>query len=298
MAYSRSVIVKRAQSWIGCKESDGSHKKIIDIYNSQKPLPVGYKMSYSDAWCAAFVSAVALKCGYTKIIPTECGCGRYIDLFKKMGCWVESDSYVPKAGDIIFYDWSDNGVGENIDGADHVGIVEKVSGSTITVIEGNYSNAVKRRNLSINGRYIRGYGVPKYDNDGTAVSNSSAISNKKELLEVDGLWGVATTTRAQRVFGTTVDGIVSNQDVAFAKSNPGLLATSFEWEKNPSGGSQLIKAIQKKVGMCKSQQDGIIGPLTIKAMQKFFGTVVDGFISSPSDMVKAMQKWLNKQKVV
>ena len=30
------------------------------------------------------------------------------------------------------------------------------------MIEGNYANAVKRRTLNVNGRYIRGYGVPKY----------------------------------------------------------------------------------------------------------------------------------------
>lgn len=43
-----------------------------------------------------------------------------------------------------------------------MGIVEKVSGTSITVIEGNYSDSVKRRTISVNGRYIRGYGVPKY----------------------------------------------------------------------------------------------------------------------------------------
>lgn len=52
MKYYRSNIVKQAQSWIGCKETDGTHKKIIDIYNSHKPLAVGYKVKYTDSWCA------------------------------------------------------------------------------------------------------------------------------------------------------------------------------------------------------------------------------------------------------
>ena len=34
----RQKIVSIAQSYIGCKESDGSHRKIIDLYNSHKPL--------------------------------------------------------------------------------------------------------------------------------------------------------------------------------------------------------------------------------------------------------------------
>ena len=132
----RQKIVSIAQSYIGCKESDGSHRKIIDLYNSHKPL--------------------------ADIIPTECGCGKHIELFKKLGSWQENDAYVPKPGDYIFYDWQDSGVGDCTGSADHVGIVEKVSGTSITVIEGNYSDSVKRRTISVNGRYIRGYGVPKY----------------------------------------------------------------------------------------------------------------------------------------
>lgn len=163
MAKYASKVVSQAKAWIGCKESDGTHKKIIDLYNSHKPLARGYKVTYTDAWCATFVSAVAIKLGYTDIIPTECSCNRMIELFKKLGVWVENENRTPKAGDIIFYDWEDNGSGDNKGVSDHVGIVEKVSADKITVIEGNYSNAVKRRTLAVNGKYIRGYGVPKYD---------------------------------------------------------------------------------------------------------------------------------------
>lgn len=158
----RHNLVNTAVSFIGCKESNGTHKKIIDIYNAHKPLARGYKVKYTDSWCATFVSAMAIKCGLTDIIPTECGCGPMIDLFKKLGAWQENDAYTPKPGDIIFYDWQDNGQGDNTGWSDHVGIVEKVSGKTIQVIEGNKSNAVGRRNLQVNGRYIRGYGVPKF----------------------------------------------------------------------------------------------------------------------------------------
>lgn len=165
MAYYRSTIVKQAQEWVGRKESDGSHKLIIDIYNSHKPLARGYKMSYSSAWCSCFVSAVAIKCGYTAIIPTEVSCYYHIEHFKKMGIWVENDAYVPSPGDLILYDWDDSGSGDNKNSPDHIGIVEKVANGKITVIEGNCSNAVMRRTLAVNGRYIRGYGVPKYDDE-------------------------------------------------------------------------------------------------------------------------------------
>lgn len=158
----RENVVSIAQGYIGYNERDGSYKKIIDLYNSHKPLARGYVVKYTDAWCSTFASAVAIEAGLTDIIPTECGCEKHIELFKKLGSWQEKDDYVPKPGDYIFYDWQDTGVGDDTGAADHVGIVEKVVGQTITVIEGNYSNAVRRRTIAVNGRYIRGYGVPNY----------------------------------------------------------------------------------------------------------------------------------------
>ena len=62
MSCTRTEIVKQAQAWIGWNEADGSHKKIIDIYNTLQPLPRGYKLSYTDPWCAGMISALAAAC--------------------------------------------------------------------------------------------------------------------------------------------------------------------------------------------------------------------------------------------
>lgn len=168
MSCTREKILEKARSWIGFKESDGSHRDIINVYNAHKPLARSYKVTYKDAWCATFVSAVAIACGATDIIPTECSCQNMIGLFKKLGCWVENDAYAPAPGDIIFYDWQDSGTGDNTSWSDHVGIVEKTENGKITAIEGNYSDSVKRRTLAVNGKYIRGFGVPRYDTEATA----------------------------------------------------------------------------------------------------------------------------------
>lgn len=175
MGKYRSAIVKIAQDWIGCKESNGSHKKIIDVYNAHRPLARNYKVKYNDAWCATFVSACSIKAGFTDILPTECSCNYMIQKFKNIGRWKENDAYVPSAGDVIFYDWQDSGVGDNTGSSDHVGIVEKVVGSTITVIEGNKNKAVGRRTLQINGRYIRGYGIPAYDKETVSPSPAPEV---------------------------------------------------------------------------------------------------------------------------
>lgn len=178
-----SEVVKQAQAWLGLKESNGTHKKIIDIYNKQKPLPVGYKVKYTDAWCATFASAVFVQLGYTDICPTECSCPRWITLLKNKGMWHEDESVTPKPGWLIFYDWDDSASKvstDNTGSPEHVGIVEKVSGGYIYVIEGNYSNSVKRRTISVNGRYIRGYGVPKYDEE-TEVKSEEETEVKTEV---------------------------------------------------------------------------------------------------------------------
>lgn len=163
MSKLASKVVAQAVAWLGLNEADGSHKEIVNIYNSHTPLARGYKLKTTDAWCAATVSAVAIKLGYTDIIPTEVSCQKMIALFKQMGCWDENDGRIPNPGDIIFYDWDDNSVGDNTGWSDHVGIVEEVNGKNITIIEGNYFNRVMRRYITVNGKNIRGYGVPKYD---------------------------------------------------------------------------------------------------------------------------------------
>lgn len=158
----RSKVVAVMRGWLGWSEANGKHKAIVDLYNTQRPLPRGYAVQYSDEWCATCVTAAGMAAGLHDIILGECSCTRMIELYRAAGRWEESDAYRPQAGDIILYDWQDQGAGDNTGAADHVGIVEKVAGSVVTVIEGNKGEAVARRTLAINGRYIRGYCLPDY----------------------------------------------------------------------------------------------------------------------------------------
>lgn len=176
MSNTATAMVKQAQAWVGKKESDGSFKTIIDTYNNYTPRARGYKMKYSDEWCACFASACAIASGNSDVVPLEVSCPQLISLAKQKGIWTENDAHVPTAGDLILYDWQDSGSGDNTGSPDHVGIVEKVSGSTITVIEGNKSEAVGRRNIQVNGRYIRGYICPKYKSETTTSGTSSTTT--------------------------------------------------------------------------------------------------------------------------
>ena len=143
---------------------------------------------------------------------------------------------------------------------------------------------------------------PSTSKPSTSKPSTSKPSTSDDV-EVDGLWGKDTTKKSQKVFKTTVDGIVSNQYDDYKNDNPELLSSSWEWESNPGkNGSELIKAIQKKVNdtvKAGLKIDGFIGPKTIKGIQKFLnaaikaGLKVDGFMGPKS--IKAYQTWLNKQ---
>ena len=158
----RQKVVDTASAWLGTREYSAKHQEMLDIYNAQRPLPRGTRMLSSWPWCAAFVSTVSLQCGMRDIMPTECGCPSMIRLYQELGRWIEDDAYVPSPADVIFYDWQDTGYGDNVGQPDHVGIVVACTDGMMTIIEGNCDNAVKLRQISVNARYIRGYGCPDY----------------------------------------------------------------------------------------------------------------------------------------
>lgn len=151
-------------------------------------------MQYDWSWCACTWSAIAIKLGYLDIMPIEISCGELIKRAKNNGIWVEDDAYVPYPGDAILYDWDDKGVGDNTGWPDHVGTVVYVNKSAgyITVIEGNYNNSVKKRTISINGKYIRGYITPKYTDDVVVTETAAESSKDIETVArevISGLWG-------------------------------------------------------------------------------------------------------------
>lgn len=165
-----SAMVELARSLVGIKEGSEGHKEILAIYNSQNPLPRGYKMTTRDAWCAAFTTALAVKLGYTDIIPCECSCSRLIAIAKEMGIWIEDESVTPKFGWLPVYDFQDkSGESDNKGDPDHIGIVDSVGGGEFIVIEGNADtnkdgkDGVERRTMEVNGKNLRGFIAPKYD---------------------------------------------------------------------------------------------------------------------------------------
>lgn len=202
MAYNRQAVVDLVTSWEGKNEADGSYKSIIDIYNTlaAAQLPRRTRMVYGWAWCACTWSALAVKLGYLPIMPIEISCYYLIENAKKLGVWQENDAHVPQQGDAVLYDWEDSGAGDNTGTPDHVGTVIYVNQSAgyMVVMEGNYSNAVKRRTISLNGRYIRGFVTPKYDSGAVAAPAQDAGKSLSTVAHevIAGQWGNGAARKA------------------------------------------------------------------------------------------------------
>lgn len=164
----------------------------------------------------------------------------------------------------------------------------------VAYLKGKYGISTVQGHRDVNATACPGNNFPFAEIAGVPASGSATSvpsGSGTGSLKVDGWWGPKTTTRLQRIFGTTQDGIVSNQFACYRNSNPGL-DSGFEWEANPTGYSPLIRAMQ---AWCGAKQDGHIGPATISAIQRKLGCAADGCFSGPSPAIKALQRWINQQ---
>lgn len=199
-------------AWEGAVRGDAVHKSIVDAYNSYLPHPRGHKLTYTDDYCAAMVSAAAILCGLTDVIPIECSCGEQMKWYQARGQWIEDDAHVPTAGEQVFYHWADGAdyaLTDCTDAPNHTGIVTACDGQKITVFEGNKGSRHEcgYRTLEINGRYIRGFGCPQYPAEKRTLMRGDKGEEVKKLqeflnvcgyeLDVDGSFGPAT----QRAWG-------------------------------------------------------------------------------------------------
>lgn len=83
-----------------------------------------------------------------------------------------------------------------------------VVGDALKVIEGNKGNAVAYRVLNVNGRYIRGYGVPKY---ASMATEEAAQSGKRTYKVQPG----DTLSKIAAGAGTTVDELVKTNGIKY-----------------------------------------------------------------------------------
>lgn len=211
--------------------------------------------SESVWWCMCFVSMCFDMAGEIDAIG---GFSYNTDVTKNRMEKVSIED--AQRGDVVLFDWDQDGL------TDHVGIVEANLGDGwLQTIEGNTSPSNAGSQSSGNGVYRRqrSLGIdcvlrpawsdeePEESSEGTNAMN-------------DAWWGRATTYALQASLNTPADGIISDQDIYFADDIT-RAGTGWEFNDDPEYGSEVISALQQKLGV---EVDGIVGPDTISALQQ------------------------------
>ena len=143
-------------------------------------------------------------------------------------------------------------------------MVVSVTGKTsFTVLEGNYSNSVKKRIMKVNGRYIRGFALPDYKTAAktykiTTSTNTNTSTNKvttSNKLKITG----CSCYLPQLKKGHVDDSVKVLQTILnYLGYNCGDIDGSFGSDTNTA-----VKKYQKAQGL---SVDGIVGKDTWKAL--------------------------------
>lgn len=200
-----------------------------ELDSSGNPIPSSsdggytkYGASFGEpngAWCAYFISWCASQAGIpSSIVPRLGNCGSLTDWYQSRSIYYSrSSGYVPKPGDMVFFNW-DGG-----SSAQHIGIVTGVSGGSLFTIEGNTGGdegyMCNGRTRELNGSYVLGYGVPKYNDADTyvgsysfaaSVSSSSASRSDSTVYSKNNLSVVTTSATDITSTNATLNGSVRN----------------------------------------------------------------------------------------
>lgn len=165
----RSSLVDVAISQIGYKEYQGNN----NMYG------VWYGMN-NQPWCDIFVSWCAHEAKIQELIPKSSYVPDRLTYYKQRNAYFKRGSYTPKPGDLVLFDFNNNGT------PDHIGIVEKVQGNTLYTIEGNTTGSgessngdgVYRKSRSLTSSGVLGYCVPAYKEEEEVDIKDLEIKNK------------------------------------------------------------------------------------------------------------------------
>lgn len=173
----------------------------------------------NGAWCAYFISWCASQAGIpSSILPRLGNCITLTGWYQSRSIYyTRSSGYIPKPGDMVFFNWSGGS------SAQHIGIVTGVSGDNLYTIEGNTDGTsgymCNGRIRSLSASYVLGYGVPKYNDAQTyvglyafaaSVSSSNASRSNSSVYASGNLSVVTTSATDITSNNATLNGSVKN----------------------------------------------------------------------------------------
>ena len=165
-----------AQTQLGYRESTKNYIVLEDGETQKGYTRYGdwYGLPYED-WCAMFAS-FCIHYAEVEDMPLEAGCQKWIINLTEKGMYQKAGAYEPVPGDLIFFDWDDDG------NADHVGLVAE-NKDIIETIEGNSGNRVAKNQYKKNDKTILGYGLLPVNPDAVVIGeNQSGVYDEDNNL--------------------------------------------------------------------------------------------------------------------
>lgn len=159
---------------LGGKNSSGSRDFVeYNVLNGKLDNGQGNGMSYGYYWCASFATWCLRMAGVERDAMAGGGvnCSTWYSNCKEKGIYQSKSGYIPKAGDIVFF----NDPSENR-ASTHVGLVRYSDGNRVYTVEGNvtigeeYSSNgeyVALKDHDISSSFIVGYATPEYKTNNT-----------------------------------------------------------------------------------------------------------------------------------
>jgi len=150
----------------------------------------GNGVSYGYYWCASFVNWCLRQAGVSPEASAgaEISCQRWIAACSDEGIFKARGSYIPSAGDMIFFRDKGSSVSST-----HIGLVLYVSGGRVHTVEGNTSftndyssdgEYVAIKSYPLDSDYIVGYGCPEYNQEDSLlrVDYSGALKTRGQYI--------------------------------------------------------------------------------------------------------------------
>ncbi|MFF5205279.1 CHAP domain-containing protein [Streptosporangium sp. NPDC000396] len=144
-------LLEAARKALGYREKNNGSTKFGRWYytNVDTSTP-----SFKTApWCDMFVTWAAHQAGIQDYVGEFAYTVDHAKWFRRHDAWSDK----PEPGALVFYDWSGS---KNINGIDHVGIVERVNGRKIKTIEANVDGVWLKRKVRDQSKVV-GYGLPR-----------------------------------------------------------------------------------------------------------------------------------------
>lgn len=147
-------LVEKAANEVGYKQDASGLTKYGQWWAGKVGDSAFEKAKWSSmflAWCGNEIGLSDEQYGYY-------ACSDYwVTWFKNNNAYHEVKDYTPQVGDMIFFDYDQNGT------SDHNGIVKSTANGQVYAIEGNIDGEVKECNYDLTDTRLKGYGTPLFD---------------------------------------------------------------------------------------------------------------------------------------